>query len=94
MTTRNKLKYESAFKKIDTRACAAWVVKFENTTHIILTDPSASIEDVVEMVKVFYPKKKKFVVTHPNAGDFVATEIKSAYYPDGRGVNQDVEIVL
>lgn len=89
-----KTKYGQVARKIDTRTCAAWIVKFKKTSHIILTAPSASIEDVVEMVKVFYPKKKKFVVTHPDAGDFVMTKIKSAYYPDGRGVNQDLEVVL
>jgi len=94
MLIKSKIKYDSVFKKIDTRACAAWIVDFKKTSHMILTDPSASIKDVVKMVKVFYPRKKKFVVRHPNAGDLVVKRLVSAYYPDGRGVNQDLEVVL
>lgn len=85
------IKYRDA-KPISHRTCTAWLVKLPDGREILhLWHPDAEIEEVHYSCTVHY---KEFVLRAVQVGLAEIVEVEQFYLPDGRGINQDWEIVV
>ena len=85
------IKYKDA-NPIKPKKCTAWIIKLpDGSTLLELWSPDAEFEDVHYACSIAF---ERFVLKVVQVGSFELKEITNAYFSDGRGVNQDWEIVL
>jgi hypothetical protein len=79
---------------IDSYQSTAWLITFDNGNKMIaIWHHEAKIENVVEAIKVHYPNTK-FEVNPISVGRFAINPVIMNYMANGRGVNQDMEVVV
>jgi hypothetical protein len=87
-------KYQDV-KPIRPYLCQAWMVKLPDGTKIIsLWSEDCSIEHIHHHVKIHFPE---FVMQRMDVGQFHVVDYKGtdmSYSGDGRGINQDWEVVI
>lgn len=90
------MKYDtSQVKEIIPRLASVWLVESGRTKKLLVLDKEFTIERVVEMLKAH--GARRFVVSIVDVGEFNLDQdkpIENSYSSDGRGVDQDMNIVL
>jgi len=70
-----------------------WLIEFSNgKQHLAIWHKDAEIDDIVVATKVHYPNRM-FKVTNVDVGEFEISKILHSL-SNGRGVNQNMEVVL
>lgn len=79
---------------IKSRLSTIWMVEFESgKKELHVWHRETKIEDVVNAVRVFHPHEK-FTVSMIDVGIFNILSVQNSYTPDGRKVNQDMEVKI
>lgn len=89
-----KLKYEDC-KPIQPTISAVYLVTFCEIEKVLCVfHRGATVENIVDFIKVYYPERKTFTVRRIDVGVFVLAAMRHiSMSGDGREINQDMEII-